>query len=71
MRKAASSEWRVPYISLISALCSAGSCREYVDDSKTVPMLFDHDHYTDQGSSFVSGKLIKAGAFSFAVQGGS
>ena len=71
MRMAATNDWRVPYVSLIGALCSPVTCREYADDSKTVPMLFDHDHYTDQGSSFVIGKLIKEGAFSFAGQGGS
>jgi peptidoglycan/LPS O-acetylase OafA/YrhL len=67
MKEEAAKDWHVPYISLIDSVCAPGSCHEYVDAKSTVPILFDHDHYTDEGSTFLVGKLVTEGAFSFAV----
>jgi peptidoglycan/LPS O-acetylase OafA/YrhL len=63
MRQQAERTWHVPYLSLIRAVCTDQNCDEYADASKTTPMLFDHDHYTDQGAISVLKVLISKGEF--------
>ena len=61
MKVAAESKWHVPYISLIQVMCPANQCFDYTDESRTVPVLFDHDHYTKAGSLFAVEQLWKSG----------
>ena len=58
----AKTTWNAPYVSLISVLCSAKGCLQYADAGRTVPILFDHDHYTQAGSHFAMQQLDAAGA---------
>jgi hypothetical protein len=57
----ADNTWHVRYISLIQALCDSGSCLEYADREHTVPMMYDRDHLSHDGSVLVVRALIASG----------
>lgn len=48
----------IHYVSLVDEFCNASQCRAYV--SHDVPLLFDTDHLTTEGSIFVSSLLVAA-----------
>ena len=52
LQQLAESRWHVPYISLYRALCHDGTCAEYADSARSVPMLTDADHFTEPGSVY-------------------
>jgi peptidoglycan/LPS O-acetylase OafA/YrhL len=68
MEKEAVAKWKVPYVSLIQEACVSGKCREYVDNAQTIPMIFDHDHYTDEGANWLVGKLVAEGKLTLSAQ---
>jgi peptidoglycan/LPS O-acetylase OafA/YrhL len=51
--------WHVPYISLISVLCSQNQCTQFV--APDVPLLSDYGHLTKMGSVFMAKKVITLG----------
>jgi peptidoglycan/LPS O-acetylase OafA/YrhL len=53
--------WHIRYISLIRTLCNAESCLEYADRGHTVPMMFDRDHLSYEGSVLVVRALVAKG----------
>jgi peptidoglycan/LPS O-acetylase OafA/YrhL len=61
LQRLAESTWHVPYISLYQALCNQGTCTEYADAARTVPMLSDSDHFTEPGSLYVIQKIVERG----------
>ncbi len=63
MKALAQSQWDVPYVSLIDTTCNSSNCREFADDTKTVPLLFDDDHYTNEGSKWLVSALVANGTF--------
>jgi peptidoglycan/LPS O-acetylase OafA/YrhL len=58
LKKMAESNWHVPYISLYQAVCDDGTCAEYADLARTVPMLGDTDHFTEAGSVYAMKRAI-------------
>ncbi|SNT43308.1 Peptidoglycan/LPS O-acetylase OafA/YrhL, contains acyltransferase and SGNH-hydrolase domains [Granulicella rosea] len=66
MQTDAANLWHVPYISLVNATCTAGTCVETVPEhgaagGDSVPMLFDHDHYTQTGAAYIFACLRQSG----------
>jgi peptidoglycan/LPS O-acetylase OafA/YrhL len=61
LQSLADSVWHVRYISLIQTLCDNGSCREYADRGRTVPMMYDRDHLSHGGSVLVVQTLVARG----------
>ena len=57
MSRLAKETWRVPYISLLTILCPARVCTEYA--APGVPLQFDNDHFTIEGSAYV-GREVNA-----------
>lgn len=57
MSRLAKETWHVPYISLMTILCPKNGCTEYAADG--VPLQFDYDHLTLQGSVYV-GREVNA-----------
>jgi len=55
MMKAAKDKWNVRYISFFQTLCNAVSCVEYA--SNDIPLQFDSDHLTKDGSVLVAVRL--------------
>jgi len=53
--KAAAQARGIAYLSLVEALCAAGRCR--VEAAPDVPMLFDKDHFTQDGAEVVAQAL--------------
>jgi len=51
----------VPYISLYKEICSAGSCLEYADPARKLPMMSDDNHLSEPGASFVVQRLVDKG----------
>jgi SGNH domain-containing protein len=47
------------YISLINLMCSAGSCA--TQGSNALPLIFDREHFTADGSEYVAKKLMAVG----------
>jgi hypothetical protein len=56
--------WDVPYISLFQAICGSGNCIEYADPEHKVPLMFDEDHLTLEGSILVVHRLMDQGKIS-------
>jgi peptidoglycan/LPS O-acetylase OafA/YrhL len=69
MQQQAKHVWHVPYISLIQADC-VSTCQVYADASRTIPQMFDHDHYTTEGATSVIAHLLAQDKLGFepAVQ---
>jgi len=57
----ASVKWHVPYISLYRAICSNGSCMEYLDAKHTEPLLFDSNHLTADAAQYVINRAVNKG----------
>jgi peptidoglycan/LPS O-acetylase OafA/YrhL len=57
----AKNAWHVPYISLIKAMCTAKVCVQYADQEERVPLMFDSNHYSNQGSVRVVQTLLSTG----------
>jgi hypothetical protein len=57
MQMQAAAVWRVPYVSLYRAICPDDKCVEYSDAAHTVPLMFDTNHLTLQGSMLVTRSL--------------
>jgi peptidoglycan/LPS O-acetylase OafA/YrhL len=57
----AASTWHVPYVSLLKATCSDGVCTEYVDAEHLVPLMFDGDHFSQEGALMIVKRLIASG----------
>jgi len=55
MRWMAKEAWAVPYVSLITLLCPATRCLEYA--APGVPLEFDNNHLTLQGSVYLGRKI--------------
>ncbi len=53
--------WGVQYVSLWRWECSTGTCMDFVNPEKTVPMLIDPDHLSNEASFSFIGNLKKAG----------
>jgi len=53
----AANVWHVQYISLLQAVCQRDGCVEYADQQKKVPLMFDRDHFSEQGSELVVSSL--------------
>jgi hypothetical protein len=61
MQSLAAGQWHIPYISLYKATCREAVCTEYADEAHEVPLMRDGDHFTEQGSALIVGRLIKSG----------
>ena len=61
LQELAASTWHIPYVSLYQAICHGGTCTEYADAARTVPMLTDSDHFTEPGSLYVMRKVVEQG----------
>jgi peptidoglycan/LPS O-acetylase OafA/YrhL len=57
----ATTTWHVPYISLYQTICDPISCTEFSDPTHTVPLMFDTNHLSAQGSRLVIHRLIERG----------
>jgi len=57
MSRLARDTWHVPYISLMTLLCSESGCIEYV--APGLPIQSDYAHFTLQGSAYV-GRAVNA-----------
>jgi len=55
MRQLADTEWKVPYFSMVDALCVRDVCREQA--APGVPMLSDYGHLTKKGAEFVAQRM--------------
>jgi hypothetical protein len=53
----AANVWHVQYISLLKTICQQDGCVEYADQQKRVPLMFDTDHLSEEGSQLVVGSL--------------
>jgi hypothetical protein len=61
MKQIATTTWHVPYISLYNEICGAHSCLEYADPAGKLPMMWDDNHLSAPGASFVVRRLIDKG----------
>jgi histidinol-phosphate phosphatase family protein len=61
MQSLATNTWHVPYISLYQEICGADVCAEYADAAHKIPLMFDTDHLTRFGASFVVQRLVEKG----------
>jgi hypothetical protein len=52
------------YLSAYSALCPADTCREYVDDAHTIPVMVDDNHLSNAASFQLVGKWLATGELS-------
>jgi peptidoglycan/LPS O-acetylase OafA/YrhL len=53
--------WQVSYVSLYSAICKSDLCAEYADSERRVPLMFDDNHLTTAGATFVVQRLANQG----------
>jgi peptidoglycan/LPS O-acetylase OafA/YrhL len=65
LRALAKDTWHVHYISLIQASCEADACMEYSDAQKRLPLMFDTNHFSDDGSALVMSILRASGQLNF------
>ena len=49
----------VPYISLLSLQCSSPACT--IDSASEVPLIFDQEHFTEEGATLIAAKLRDQG----------
>jgi peptidoglycan/LPS O-acetylase OafA/YrhL len=63
MAELAKNTWQVEYVSLYKAICQNGSCREFADSAKTIPMLLDQGHLSPAASALVARSLVSEGVF--------
>ncbi|MDR3576211.1 MAG: acyltransferase family protein [Anaerolineaceae bacterium] len=63
MANLAQTTWHIPYYSLYKVICPNGSCKEFVDSARSVPMLLDTGHLTPAASVFVARSLLSRGPF--------
>jgi len=61
LREVVEDKWHVPFVSLYSSLCGGGTCFEYADAARTIPLMNDRDHFNPSGSLFVVRRLISSG----------
>ncbi|MGA8089676.1 MAG: acyltransferase family protein [Terracidiphilus sp.] len=61
LRNVVEDKWHVPFVSLYDSLCEGGTCIEYADAARTVPLMNDRDHFNPSGSLFVVRRLIASG----------
>ena len=57
----ARSTWHVPYVSLYRAICDEKGCIGFADAAHSVPLMFDTDHLSPEGSRMVVQRLIDRG----------
>jgi peptidoglycan/LPS O-acetylase OafA/YrhL len=61
MQQIAATTWHVPYVSLYNEICGAQSCLEYADPARKLPMMWDDNHLSAPGASFVVRRLVDKG----------
>jgi hypothetical protein len=61
MKHKVEDDWKVHYISIISAVCVDGECPHYADVNQTEAFLGDDNHLSNAGSMYVVGKLLASG----------
>lgn len=61
MQQIAASTWHVPYISLYDQICDTHGCLEYADPARKLPLMWDDNHLSAPGASFVVRRLIDKG----------
>jgi peptidoglycan/LPS O-acetylase OafA/YrhL len=61
LQRLAATSWHVPYISLYQAICDPATCTEYTDPTHTVPLMFDSNHLSAQGSVLIAHRLLERG----------
>jgi peptidoglycan/LPS O-acetylase OafA/YrhL len=61
LRAVVRDKWHMPFVSLYDALCERGTCIEYVDAARTIPLMNDRDHFNPSGSLFVVHRLLANG----------
>jgi hypothetical protein len=61
MADLALSTWHVPYVSLYRAICDEEGCAGFADAAHSVPLMFDTDHLSPEGSRMVVQRLIDRG----------
>jgi peptidoglycan/LPS O-acetylase OafA/YrhL len=54
-------KWHLPFISLYDSLCRRGTCVEYADAERTIPLMNDTDHLNPPGAQFVVRRLVASG----------
>ncbi len=65
----AKNTWQVEYVSLYKAICQNGTCREFADSAKTIPMLLDQGHFSPAASVLIARNLVSEGAFHEPYEG--
>lgn len=61
MQSMAANTWHVPYISLYQEICGTDGCLEYADAAHKVPLMFDDNHLSAPGATFVVQRLVDKG----------
>jgi len=61
MQQMAASTWRVPYVSLYQEICGTEGCLEYADAAHKIPLMFDDNHLSALGATFVVQRLVDKG----------
>lgn len=61
MQQIAATTWHVPYISLYKQICDAHGCLEYADAARKLPLMWDDNHLSAPGASFVVRRLLDKG----------
>jgi peptidoglycan/LPS O-acetylase OafA/YrhL len=55
--------WHVEYVSLYRAICQNGTCMEFADASRTIPVLLDQGHLSPTASALLVRSLMSEGGF--------
>jgi peptidoglycan/LPS O-acetylase OafA/YrhL len=61
MQQIAETTWHVRYISLYDEICSTTGCLEYADPARKLPLMWDDNHLSAPGASFVVQRLVDKG----------
>ncbi len=61
LREVVEDKWHIPFVSLYDSLCKSGTCVEYADVARTIPLMNDRDHFNPSGSMFVVRRLVASG----------
>jgi hypothetical protein len=61
LRAVVEGKWHAPFVSLYDSLCEGGTCIEYADAARTIPLMNDEDHFNPSGALFVVRRLVASG----------
>jgi hypothetical protein len=61
LREVVAGKWHVPFVSLYDSLCEDGTCIQYADNARTIPLMNDGDHLNPPGALFVVRRLVASG----------